>query len=75
MDRGSTTLRSVWDCSAPWFSAPLHAFLPNGFCSTHTVQEKKRGVVRAPKEVLHKNLKFVELLHGGVCGAEFMEQS
>jgi len=27
------------------------------------------GVVRAPKEVLHKLQFFVELLHGGVCGA------
>jgi len=31
--------------------------------------------VRAPKEVLHKLQFFVELLHGGVCGAEFVEQS
>ena len=31
--------------------------------------------MRAPKEVLHKLQFFVELLHGGVCGAEFVEQS
>jgi len=36
---------------------------------------KKSGVVRAPKEVLHKLQFFVELLHGGVCGAKFVEQS
>jgi hypothetical protein len=30
---------------------------------------KKGGVVRAPKRVLHTLQVFVELLHGGVCGA------
>jgi hypothetical protein len=37
--------------------------------------KKKGGVVRAPKEVLHKLQFFMELLHGGVCGAEFVKQS
>jgi len=59
----------VWDCSASCFAAPLYVFQPNGFSSMHSVQEKKGGVVRAPKEVLHKLQFFVELLHGGVCGA------
>jgi hypothetical protein len=36
---------------------------------------KKGGVVRAPKEVLYELQFFVELLYGGVCGAEFVEQS
>jgi hypothetical protein len=31
--------------------------------------------VRAPKKVLHKLQFFVELLHGGVYGAEFVKQS
>jgi len=35
---------------------------------------KKSGVVRAPKEVLHELQFFMELLHSGVCGAEFLEQ-
>ena len=30
--------------------------------------------MRAPKEVLQKLQLFLELLHGGVCGAEFVEQ-
>jgi len=30
--------------------------------------------VRAPKEVLHELQFFMELLHGGVWGAEFVEQ-
>jgi hypothetical protein len=31
--------------------------------------------VRAPKEVLHELQFFVKLLHDGVYGAEFVEQS
>ena len=31
--------------------------------------------MKAPKEVFHKLQFFVELLHGGVCGGEFVEQS
>jgi hypothetical protein len=31
--------------------------------------------MRAPKEVLHELQFFVELLYGGVYGAEFVEQS
>ena len=34
-----------------------------------TLFEEKGGVVRAPKDVFHKLQSFVELLHGGVCGA------
>ena len=48
--------------STPYFLVKqfqLHAFS----------SRKKGGVVRAPKEVLHKLQFFVELLHGGVCGA------
>ena len=30
--------------------------------------------MRAPKEVIHELQFFVELLHNGVCGAEFVEQ-
>ena len=31
--------------------------------------------MRAPKKVLHKLQFFVDLLHDGVCEAEFVEQS
>jgi hypothetical protein len=41
----------------------------------HSVRGKKGRVVRAPKEVLYKVQFFVELLHGRVYGAEFVEQS
>jgi len=54
-------LGGVWHCSALCFLAKrfqLHALS----------SRKKGGVVRAPKEVLHK-LFFVELLHSRVCGA------
>jgi len=54
--------------SAPYFLAKrfqLHALS----------SRKKNGVVRAPKEVLHKLQFFVELLHSGVYRAEFVEQS
>jgi hypothetical protein len=61
-------LRSTFFSSAPRFLAKrfqLHALS----------SRKKGGVVRASKEVLHKLQFFVELLHGGVYGAEFVEQS
>jgi hypothetical protein len=61
-------LRSTFFSSAPHFLAKW--FQLHALCS-----RKKGGVVRAPKEVLHELQFFVELLHGGVCGAEFMEQS
>jgi len=41
----------------------------------HALSSKKKDeVVRAPKEILHKLQIFVELLHSGVCGGEFVEQ-
>jgi len=61
-------LGGIWDCSALQFLAKqvqLYA----------TLLQEKGGVVRAPKMVLLKLQFFVELLHGGVCGAEFIEQS
>jgi len=61
-------LRSTFFSSAPRFSAKQ--FQLHALCS-----RKNSGVVRAPKEVLHKLQFFVKLLHGGVCGAEFVEQS
>jgi len=62
-------------------NALLYVFQHRSILYSQTVSaprtqfEKKGGVVRAPKEVLHKLQFFVELLHGGVCGAEFVEQS
>jgi hypothetical protein len=40
--------------------APLYVFYSNGFSSRTLFEEK---------EVLHKLQFFMELLHGGVCGA------
>jgi hypothetical protein len=55
-------LGGIWDCSAPHL-------LPKRF-QLHALDSRKNGgVVRAPKEVLHKLWFFVELLHGEVCGA------
>jgi len=56
----------VCDYSAPWFQL-------------HALSSRKKGRVvrglRASKEVLHKLQFFVEVLHGEVYGAEFVEQS
>lgn len=41
-------------CSASRFSALLHVFESNDLSSTHSVQEKKGGVVRTLKDILHK---------------------
>jgi len=54
-------------CSTFFSSAPR--FLAKQF-QLHALSSRKNGgVVRAPKEVLHELQFFVELLHGGVCGA------
>jgi hypothetical protein len=54
-------------------SAPR--FLAKQF-QLHALCSRKNGrVVRALKEVLHKLQFFMELLHGGVCRVEFVEQS
>ena len=60
-------------CSTFFSSAPR--FLAKRFQLHALSSRKKGGVVRAPKDVLHKLQFFVELLHGGVYGAEFVEQS
>ena len=60
-------------CSMFFSSAPC--FLAKRFQLHALCSRKKGGVVRAPKEILHKLQFFVKLLHGGVCGAEFVEQS
>jgi len=53
-------------------SAPR--FLAKQF-QLHALSSRKNdGVVRASKEVLHELQFFVELLHGRVCGAEFVQQ-
>jgi len=54
-------------CSTFFSSAPR--FLAKRFQLHALSSRKKGGVVRAPKEVLHKLQFFVELLHDGVCGA------
>jgi len=54
-------------CSTFFSSAPC--FLAKRFQLHALSSRKKSGVVRAPKEVLHKLQFFVELLHGGVYGA------
>ena len=54
--------RSMFFSSAPCFLAKR--FQLHALCS-----RKNGGVVRAPKEVLHKLQFFIELLYGGVCGA------
>jgi len=54
-------------------SAPR--FLAKRFQLHALSSRKKGGVVRTPKEVLHKLQFFVELLYGRVCGAEFTKQS
>ena len=57
-------------CSTLFSSAPCFlAFQLYAFSSI-----KKGGVVRVPKEVLHELQFFLELLHNGVCRAEFVEQ-
>ena len=68
-------LRGVWDCSAPRFFSSAPCFLAKRF-QLHTLSSRKKGgVVRTPKEVLHRLQFFMELLYDGVCGAEFVEQS
>ena len=62
-------------------NASLHIFQlrPTFFVKRfqlHALYSRKNGgVVRAPKEVLHKLQVLIKLLHGGTCGAEFVEQS
>jgi len=57
-----------------FFSSALR-FLAKRF-QLHALSSRKNGeVVRAPKELLHKLQFFVELLYGGVCEAEFVEES
>jgi len=59
-------------CSMFFSFAPY--FLAKQF-QLHALSSRKNGeVVRAPKEVLHELQFFMELLHSGVCGAEFVEQ-
>jgi len=54
-------------CSTFFSSAPC--FLAKRF-QLHALSSRKMGgVVRAPKEILHKLQFFVDLLYGGVCGA------
>jgi hypothetical protein len=50
-------------------------FLVKQFQLHALCSRKKRGVIRAPKGMLHKLQVFVELLHGEVYGAEFVKQS
>jgi hypothetical protein len=38
-----------------------------------TILAPPLGVMRAPEEVVHKLQFSVELFHGGVCEAEFVE--
>jgi hypothetical protein len=59
-------------CST-FFSSALY-FLAKQFQLYALSSRKKGGVVRASQEVLYELQFFVELLHGGVCGAEFVEQ-
>ena len=59
-------------CST-FFSSPPR-FLAKQFQLHALSSRKKGGVVKAPKEVLHELQFFVELLHSGVCEAEFVEQ-
>jgi len=61
-----TALLHVFQLRSKFFSQTVSA--------PRTQFEKKGGVVRAPKEVLHELQFFVELLHSGVYGAEFVEQ-
>jgi hypothetical protein len=56
------------------FFSPALCFLAKQFQLYALSSRKNGGVVRAPKEALHELQFFVELLHGGVCGAEFVEQ-
>jgi hypothetical protein len=44
-------------------------FFSQTVSAPRTLFKKKGGVVRAPREVLHKLQFFMELPHGGVCGA------
>jgi len=55
------------------FFSSASRFLAKRFQLHALGSRKKGGVVRAPKEVLHKLQFFVELLHGGVYRAEFVE--
>jgi len=57
------------------FFSSTPRFLVKQFQLYALSSRKKGGVVKAPKEVFHKLQFFVELLHGGVCGGEFVEQS
>ena len=55
------------------FSAPLYVFLAKRF-QLHALRSRKKSeVVRA--HYTNSNFLCVELLHGGVYGAEFVEQS
>jgi hypothetical protein len=58
-----------------FWTAPLYVFLVKQFQLHVLCSRKKRGVIRAPKGMLHKLQVFVELLHGEVYGAEFVKQS
>jgi len=60
-------------CSTFFSSTPR--FLAKQFQLHALNSSKKGGVVRAPKEILHKLHFFLELLRDGICGAEFVEQS
>jgi len=54
----------------------LHStFFSQTVSAPRTQFEEKGGVARASKEVFHKFQFFKELLHGRVCGAEFVKQS
>jgi len=68
----SVILEGVWDCSASRFFSSASRFLAKRF-QLHG-SRKNGGVVRASKDVLHKLQFFMELLYGGVCGAEFVKQ-
>jgi hypothetical protein len=60
-------------CSTFFSYAPR--FLAKWFQLYAPSSRKKGGVVKAPKEVLHELQFFIELLHGRVYRAEFVEQS
>ena len=59
---GSTLQYYIWDCSAL-------RFLVKRFKLHALYSRKKREIVIAPKDVLHKLQFFMELLHDRVCGA------
>jgi len=56
-------------------SSSALCFLAKRFQLHALSSRKKGGAVRAPKEVLNELQFFVELLHDGVYGAEFVEES